>query len=70
MDCSNWLQKLKCDNIEDLLTALKMSVIICDYLIEKKEEEELYLILKKWYNLNRNMIFRCFIKNKTLVAIS
>ncbi|KAL4496757.1 hypothetical protein ABPG73_011723 [Tetrahymena malaccensis] len=30
----------------------------------------LYLILKKWYNLHKHMMVRCFVRNKKLIAIS
>jgi len=44
--------------------ALKNSNFIDDYLdLILPQFDEIPLILKKWYKLNKSMEFRCFVKN-------
>lgn len=82
-DIESWVPKLMCQNIEDILMALKSSTIIGEMLEELfprvenlKEEKDLknagglVLVVKKWYDLNKALEFRCFVRNSNLIAVS
>jgi len=67
---------LKCDSFSEILLLLKSSDLISHILlqntndIENKNNIEHCLQLRKWYNLNPAMEFRCFVRNHSLIAIS
>lgn len=61
---SNWVPNLNFWRFDFLLMALKNSNFIDDYLdLILPQFDEIPLILKKWYKLNKSMEFRCFVKN-------
>ena len=54
-----------------MLIVLKSSVILSDDLeLAKKLNLQPALNLIKFHSLNESMIFRCFIRNKSLIAVS
>lgn len=82
-DIETWVPRLHCQSIEDIFLALKSSTIIgemlencfprLEYLKSDKDLQDvggLSIILRKWYDLNKAMEFRCFIKNDVIVGIS
>jgi len=82
-DIDTWVPRLQCSNIEDVFMCLKSSSIIgemlencCPKPEELKKDKDLEesggleLILRKWYELNKAMEFRVFIKNEKIRAIS
>lgn len=66
----NWaIEDLKCTSPGSIYLLLKSSTImINDYKTLKSEKP--ILILKKYYDFNKSMLFRVFIKNKTVIGIS
>jgi len=80
-DIDTWVPHLLCQSIEEVFLALKSSSIIGEMLenffpkIMKNDEElkengGLQIILKKWYDLNKSMEFRVFVRNEGIIGIS
>lgn len=82
-DIETWIPKQMCQNIEDVFMSLKSSAIIGEMLEncfpkteDLKNEKDLdnagglYLIIKKWYDLNKALEFRCFVRKNILIAAS
>lgn len=74
-------QSLKCTSPFDVFLLLKSSDFInhdlnhiyeqCIDADERKSEPIQYdLILKKWYDLQPSMEFRCFVKNQEIIGIT
>jgi hypothetical protein len=70
---------LKCTHVEDVFLVLKSSQFITHDLddayknVKQDDQEENLrpvLVLRKWYDIHPSMEFRCFVRNKQLVAIS
>lgn len=62
---------------DEIFTLLKSSTFVthdiqCPFneAIPEFKADEHFLVLKRWHNLNRGMEFRCFVKDKKVVAIS
>jgi len=60
---------LKCQTPHDIFLLLKSSDFIVHDL-SLLPLDKYVLVLRKWYDLNLSMEFRCFVKNHKLVAIS
>ena len=82
-DIDTWIPQLLCQNCEDIFMALKSSSIIgemlenlfpkAESLKNDKDLEEsggLAIILKKWYDLNKALEFRVFVRSEEIVGIS
>lgn len=73
---ATWMQDLRCESAEQVLTLLKASDQIAadldTYKLVKERTEgvELVLNLVKFHELKDGMQFRCFVREKSLVAIS
>ena len=66
------LGSLKCACPGDIYLLLKSSDFIQHDLIlaEQMDELPLHLVLRKWYDIQPSMEFRCFVSKKKLLAIS
>jgi len=60
---------LKCQNPYDIFLLLKSSDFI-NHDLSQLPPDQFVLVLRKWYNLNVSMEFRCFVKNGALIGIS
>ena len=65
------MHSLQCQSPRDVLLLIKSSVIISDDLaLAKKIGIQPVCNLVRYHSLNETMIFRCFVKEKQLIAIS
>jgi hypothetical protein len=73
---ATWMHDLRCEQAGDVLTLLKSSDQVAADLDtmklvkERVQAGELVLNLVKFHELRDGMQFRCFVREKTLVAIS
>lgn len=69
-------QTMKCKDITDVYTLIKASSVCKEDLINHSlpcasgNQLEYYLVFKKWKDIHTGTEFRCFVRNKHLVAIS
>ncbi|KAF0984024.1 hypothetical protein FDP41_007939 [Naegleria fowleri] len=80
---ANWMLSesslLRCKSIEDVFLVLKSSSFVTHDIqkaynncLDYKPENEIkrVLALRKWYDVNPSMEFRCFVKDRSLIGIS
>ena len=63
-------QTLKIKDISDVYHLLKASSLCKEDLTARTYDNEYHIILKKWIDIHPGTEFRCFVKNKSLIAIS
>jgi hypothetical protein len=72
-DCKYILEDLQCFKLDEILILLKSSDKIANFLEKINSEEDSNirpkLILKKWYRIDPQYEFRCFIKEGRLIGI-
>ena len=78
-DIDTWVPRLQCLNIEDVLMSLKSSAILGEMLetllpkvetvksdVELEDAGGLELVMRKWYDINKAMEFRVFVREGRL----
>lgn len=63
---------LRCCNLEQMLLLIKSSDSCMDTLNQAADDEIPFspvLCLRQWAQIERSMEFRCFVKNRSLIAI-
>ena len=63
-------QTLRVNDLTDVYQLLKASSICKDDLNQVDQEGFYQLVLKKWKDIHPGTEFRCFVKNRNLIAIS
>ena len=69
-DMANWVTNLQFTTFDELLMCIKYSDMLSDYLQDLPDNmQELMLVFKKWYSLNKAMEFHCFVLDNKLKGI-
>lgn len=63
-------QTLRVNDLTDVYQLLKASTICKEDLKEVEQEDFYHLVIKKWKDIHPGTEFRCFVKNRNLIAIS
>ena len=82
-DIDTWVPRLQCLNIEDVLMSLKSSAILGEMMenllpkvenvksdVELEEAGGLELVMRKWYDINKAMEFRVFVRDGRLRGVT
>jgi len=63
-------QTLRANDLTDVYQLLKASTICREDLNQIIQEKFHHLVLKKWMDIHPGTEFRCFVRNRNLIAVS